>query len=133
MRSIRLPANPQHNKYSMRRKIYEDVLDDIDNIEPDVRPDNPEEDGPAFSAEMFDPEPYDFFVRIRVGDFGAYVPDESAIRVASEISRVIGETFGDVSLETTVSPVYVYGKMAGFGDRQYDGGEIMGTNSCTLY
>jgi hypothetical protein len=50
----------------MNKKLYEDILDDLDEIRPD---DVSEESVPAYVTEMFDTKPYRFMFALRVPNF----------------------------------------------------------------
>jgi hypothetical protein len=104
------------DKYHMRKKIYEDVLDDIQEIGPDVR-----EDESAFVTEPFDTKPYGFFVKVHIPMFTITVPAEYQVGIASQISGFIRDVFTDDSIVETISQIYAYGNSDWFGKTMLDG------------
>ena len=102
---------------NINKRIYEDVLDDIERIEPDV----PEEDEAGFVSEPFDTKPYRFFVKVRIPTFTSTVPADSQVSIASQISDFIGDVFADNSIVEKISPIYACGNADWFGKTWLDG------------
>lgn len=81
------------NKYSMmRKKIYEDVLDDLDEIKPAGT--DAEEPVP-FTDEYIEGD-WSVFIQIRSG-IRTFVPEQRQTEVISEIASFISETFSSVT------------------------------------
>ena len=107
----------------MSKKIYEDVLDDLDEIRPD---DVSEESSPAYVTEMFDTKPYKFMFALRVPNFMNMVHPDRRKSTADAIASFITEVFTDVSLQTETSPIYASGNSIEFGNIPFSGPKCIG-------
>jgi hypothetical protein len=78
----------------MRKKIYEDVLDDLGKIELDVREKDAEESVP-FTDEPIDAD-WPVIIQIKSG-IRTFVPEQRQTEMISEIASFISETFSSVA------------------------------------
>jgi hypothetical protein len=97
-------------------EIYGDVLDNLEEIRPDVREENTRR---SYVTEPFDTDPWDIFFMIRIRNFMDNVPEGKRAYAASAIASFITELFTDASLQTETSPVYVYGKSEEFAGESF--------------
>ena len=100
----------------MNKILYEDVLDDLDEIRPDVQE---EESAPAYVTEQFDPSPYPIFFSIRIPHFNDNVPEGKRADAASAIASFITEIFTDASLQTETSFIYALGTSEEFAHKSF--------------